>query len=51
MLGEQSGSNGPLDSFQNNPENNPENQDSSYKMDLDPWDCVGRIKLLLKQNF
>ena len=27
--------------------NNPENLDPSYKMDLDLWDCLERIKLIL----
>ena len=27
------------------------NLDLSYKMDLDFWDCSGRVKLVLKQNF
>ena len=25
----------------------PKNLDSSYKTDLDLWDCVGRVKLVL----
>ena len=31
--------------------NNPKNLDPSYKMDLDLWDCLGRVKLVLWQNF
>ena len=27
--------------------NNPKNLDPSYKMDLDLWDCLGRVKLIL----
>ena len=27
--------------------NNPNNLDPSYKMDLDLWDCLGRVKLIL----
>ena len=27
--------------------NNPKNLDPSYKMDLDLWDCLGRILLVL----
>ena len=30
--------------------NNPKNLDPSYKMDLDLWDCLGRVKLVLLQN-
>ena len=26
-------------------QNNPENLDPSYKMDLDLWDCFGRVNL------
>ena len=26
-------------------QNNPKNLDPSYKMDLDLWDCLGRLKL------
>ena len=26
---------------------NPKNSDPSYKMDLDLWDCLERVKLLL----
>ena len=25
--------------------------DLSYKMDLDLWDCLGRVKLVLKQKY
>ena len=32
-------------------QNNPKNLDPSYKMDLDLWDCLGRVKLVLQQNF
>ena len=32
-----------LHSFQNN----PKNLDPSGKMDLDLWDCLGRVKLVL----
>ena len=28
-------------------QNNYKNLESSYKMDLDLWDCLGRVKLLL----
>ena len=28
-------------------QNNPKNLDSSYKTDLDLWDCLGRVKLVL----
>ena len=31
--------------------NSPKNLDPSYKMDLDPWDCLGRVKLVFYQNF
>ena len=31
-------------------QNDPNNLDPSYKMDLDLWDCLGRIKLILWQN-
>ena len=24
---------------------------SAYKTDLDLWDCLGRVKLILQQNF
>ena len=27
------------------------NLDLSYKTDLDLWDCLGRVKLVLQQNF
>ena len=27
--------------------NNPKNLDPSYKMDLDLWDCLGRVKLCI----
>ena len=29
-------------------QNNPKNIDPSYKMDLDLWDCLGRVKLIAK---
>ena len=32
-------------------QNNPKNLDPSYKMDLDLWDYLGRVKLVLQQNF
>ena len=32
-------------------QNNPKDLDPSYKMDLDLWDCFGRVKLVLQQNF
>ena len=32
-------------------QNNPKNLDPSYKMDLDLWDCLGRVNLVLQQNF
>ena len=32
-------------------QNNPKEVDPSYKMDLDLLDCLGRVKLVLKQNF
>ena len=32
-------------------QNNPKNLDPSYKMDLDFGDCLGRVKLVLDQNF
>ena len=32
-------------------QNNPKDLDLSYKTDLDLWDCFGRVKLLLQQNF
>ena len=28
-------------------QNNPKNLDLCYKMDLDLWDCLGRVKLIL----
>ena len=28
-------------------QNNPKNLDPSYQMDLDLWDCLGRVKLVL----
>ena len=31
--------------------NNPKNLDPSFKMDLDLWDCLGRVKPELWQNF
>ena len=31
-------------------QNNPKNLDPSYKTDLDFWDCLGRVKLVLQQN-
>ena len=44
-------------SFQNNPKdldlscNNPKDLDLSCKTDLDLWDCLGRVKLVLLQHF
>ena len=32
-------------------QNNPKDLDPSYKMDLDLWDHLGRVKLVLQQNF
>ena len=32
-------------------QNNPKNLDLSYKMDLNLWDCFGRVNLVLWQNF
>ena len=32
-------------------QNNPKELDLSCKTDLDFWDCLGRIKLVLKENF
>ena len=32
-------------------QNNPKDLDPSYKMDLDLWDCLGWVKLVLQQNF
>ena len=31
-------------------QNNPKILDPSYKMDLDLWDCLGRVKPVLQQN-
>ena len=31
-------------------QNNPKNLDPSYKMDLDLWDSLGKVKLVLQQN-
>ena len=33
-------------------QNNPKNLDPSYKtdLDLDLWDCLGRVKPVLQQN-
>ena len=31
-------------------QNNPKTLDQSNKTDLDPWDCLERVKLILKQN-
>ena len=28
----------------------PKNLDPSHKMDLDLWDCLGRVKLVLQKN-
>ena len=28
-------------------QNNPKDLDPSYRMDLDLWDCLGRVKLVL----
>ena len=28
-------------------QNNPKNLKPSYKMDLDLWDCLGRVKLVI----
>ena len=28
-------------------QNNPKDLDPSYKKDLDLWDCLGRVKLVL----
>ena len=30
--------------------NNHKDLDPSYKMDLDLWDCLGRVKLIFQQN-
>ena len=32
-------------------ENNPKDLDLYCKMDLDLWDCLGRVKLVLLRNF
>ena len=32
-------------------QNNSKNLDPSYKTDLDLWDYLGRVKLVLEQNF
>ena len=32
-------------------QNNPKDLDPSCKMDLDLWDCTGKVKLVLQQNF
>ena len=32
-------------------QNNPKKLDPSYKMDLDLWDCLGRVILILRHNF
>ena len=29
-------------------QNNPKNLDLCYKTDLDPWDCLGMVKLVTK---
>ena len=39
-----------LFSFQNNSKNLDPSY-KTYKMDLDIWDCLGRVKLVLQQNF
>ena len=31
-------------------QNNPKNLDPSYRMGLDLWDCLRRVKLVLQQN-
>ena len=36
-----------LDSFFFSFQNNPKDLDPSYKMDLDLWGCLGRVKLVL----
>ena len=33
------------------PKNNQKNLDASYKMDLDLWDCLGRVKTHSKAKF
>ena len=32
-------------------QNNPKDLEASCKIDLDLWDCLGRVKLVLLQNF
>ena len=32
-------------------QNNPKDLDSSYKMDLDLWDCLGRVKIGIIAKF
>ena len=32
-------------------QNNPKNLDPSYKTDLDLWDCLGRVKLVVYQTY
>ena len=32
-------------------QNNPKDLDPSCKTDLDHWDCLGRVRLVLEQNF
>ena len=32
-------------------QNHPKDLDPSCKMDLDRWECLGRVKLVLLQNF
>ena len=32
-------------------QNNPKDLDPSCKMDLDLWDCIESVKLVLLQNF
>ena len=31
--------------------NNQKKLDPFYKMDLDLWDCLGRVKFVLQQNY
>ena len=31
-------------------QNNPKDLDPSFKTDLDLWDCLGRVKLVILQN-
>ena len=31
--------------------NNPKDLDPSCQMDLNLWDCLGRVKLVVQQNF